>query len=100
MKGFDVAVWGPSGKVEVAKRLGVRYALDMMLEVEKNDIVLVSVTIEKTVKIIREVAPHMHPGSQIMEEAARHYGGTKEARERSDRVINARIGEKGKMIWE
>ena len=29
-KGFDVAVWGPSGKVEVAERLGVRYAQDMM----------------------------------------------------------------------
>ena len=66
-KGFDVAVWGPSGKVEVAKRLGVRYALDMMLEVEKSDIVLVSVTIEKTVQVIREVAPHMHPGSLIMD---------------------------------
>ncbi|MCX6677770.1 MAG: hypothetical protein NTU95_07500 [Methanothrix sp.] len=24
-KGFDVAVWGPSGKVEVAERLGVRW---------------------------------------------------------------------------
>jgi prephenate dehydrogenase len=66
-KGFDVTVWGPSGKVEVAKRLGVRYALDMMAEVEKSDIVLVSVTIEKTVQVIREVAPHMHPGSLIMD---------------------------------
>jgi prephenate dehydrogenase len=33
---------------------------------------------------------------QIMQEAARHYGGTHEALERSDRVINARIREKGK----
>jgi prephenate dehydrogenase len=66
-KGFDVAVWGPSGKVEVAKRLDVRYAKDMMQEVEKSDIVLVSVTIEKTVQVIREVAPHMHPGSLIMD---------------------------------
>ncbi|MFA6372948.1 MAG: prephenate dehydrogenase/arogenate dehydrogenase family protein [Methanothrix sp.] len=66
-KGFDVAVWGPSGKVEVAERLGVRYAKDMMAEVEKSDIVLVSVLIEKTVEIIREVAPHMHPGSLIMD---------------------------------
>ncbi|MDQ1261512.1 MAG: prephenate dehydrogenase [Euryarchaeota archaeon] len=66
-KGFDVAVWGPSGRVEVAKQLGVRYAKDMMQEVEKSDIVLVSVLIEKTVEIIREVAPHMHPGSLIMD---------------------------------
>jgi prephenate dehydrogenase len=65
--GFDVAVWGPSCKVEVAERLGVRYAQDMMGEVEKSDIVLVSVLIEKTVEVIREVAPHMHPGSLIMD---------------------------------
>jgi len=31
---------------------------------------------------------------QIMREAAEHYGETHEALERSDRVINARIGEK------
>jgi prephenate dehydrogenase len=66
-KGFDVAIWGPSGRVEVAERLGVRYAHDMMAEVERSDIVLVSVLIEKTVEIIREVAPHMHPGSLIMD---------------------------------
>jgi len=66
-KGFDVAIWGPRGRVEVAKQLGVRYAHDMMAEVEKSDIVLVSVLIEKTVDIIREVAPHMHPGSLIMD---------------------------------
>ncbi len=66
-KGFDVAVWGPSGKVEVAERLGVRYAHDMMLEVEESDIVLVSVLIEKTVEVIRMVAPRMHPGSLIMD---------------------------------
>jgi prephenate dehydrogenase len=66
-KGFDVAVWGPSGKVKVAKRLGVRYAQDMIAEVENSDIVLVSVLIEKTVAVIREVAPHMHPGSLIMD---------------------------------
>jgi prephenate dehydrogenase len=66
-KGFDVAVWGPSGKVEVAERLGVRYARDMMLEVEESDIVLVSVLIEKTVEVIRMVAPRMRPGSLIMD---------------------------------
>ncbi|MCX6677761.1 MAG: prephenate dehydrogenase/arogenate dehydrogenase family protein [Methanothrix sp.] len=64
---FDVAVWGPSGKVEVAERLGVRFAEDMMAEVENSDIVLVSVLIEKTEAVIREVAPHMHPGSLIMD---------------------------------
>ena len=66
-KGFDVAVWGPSGKVAVAERLGVRYAHDRAAEVESSDIVLVSVLIEKTVEVIREVAPHMHPGSLLMD---------------------------------
>ena len=66
-KGFDVAVWGPSSKVEVAERLGVRYAHDMVKEVEESDIVLISVLIEKTVEMIQTVAPRMHPGSLIMD---------------------------------
>jgi prephenate dehydrogenase len=66
-KGFDVAIWGPSGRIEVAERLGVRYAWEMMIEVERSDIVLVSVLIDKTVEMIRQVAPHMHSGSLIMD---------------------------------
>ena len=66
-KGWEVAIWGPSGKVEVAERLGVRYAHDMMAEVEESDVVLVSVLIEKTVEVIRQVAPSMHSGSLIMD---------------------------------
>jgi prephenate dehydrogenase len=66
-KGFDVAVWGPSGKSEIAERLGVRYAHDKLREIEESDIVLISVIIEKTVEVIREVAPHMHAGSLIMD---------------------------------
>jgi prephenate dehydrogenase len=66
-KGFDVAVWGPSGKTDVADKLGVRYAKDMMSEVEKSDIVLLSVPIDRTVEVIRQVAPHMHSGSLLMD---------------------------------
>jgi len=66
-KGWEVAIWGPSGRVEVAERLGVRYAHDMMAEVEESDVVLVSVLIEKTVEVIRQVAPRMHSGSLIMD---------------------------------
>lgn len=66
-KGWEVAIWGPSGRVEVAVRLGVRYAHDMMAEVEESDVVLVSVLIEKTVEVIRQVAPRMHSGSLIMD---------------------------------
>ena len=66
-KGFDVAVWGPSGKVAVAEALGVRYAHDKMKAIEESDIVLISVLIEKTIEVIREAAPHMHAGSLLMD---------------------------------
>ena len=66
-KGYEVAVWGPSGRVDVAERLDVPFAHDMMAEVKRSDIVLVSVTIEKTVEVIRQVAPLMRPGSLIMD---------------------------------
>ncbi|VVB63678.1 Prephenate dehydrogenase [uncultured archaeon] len=66
-KGFDVTVWGPSGKTGVAASLGVRYAADMIKEAEQSDIVLLSVPIEKTVEVIRKVAPRMRPGSLLMD---------------------------------
>jgi len=66
-KGFDVCVWGPSGKMDAAAKMKVRYAIDLKAEVEESDAVLVSVPIEKTVQVIREVAPHMRPGSVIMD---------------------------------
>lgn len=66
-KGFDVAVWGPSGKTGVAASLRVRYAADMINEAEQSDIVLLSVPIERTVEVIRQVAPHMRPGSLLMD---------------------------------
>jgi prephenate dehydrogenase len=66
-KGFDVTVWGPSGKRDVAEKLGVRYCQDMMKEVEESDVVLLSVPIEKTVEVIRQVAPRMRSGSLLMD---------------------------------
>lgn len=66
-KGFHVSVWGPSGKIQVAASLGVRYASNVIKEVPENDIVLLSVPIERTVEVIREVAPHMKPGSLLMD---------------------------------
>ena len=66
-KGYEVAVWGPSCRVDVAERLGVIFAHDVMAEAERSDIVLVSVTIENTVEVIRQVAPAMQPGSLIMD---------------------------------
>jgi prephenate dehydrogenase len=66
-KGFDVTVWGPSGKTDVAARLGVRYANDMLKEAEQSDIVLLSVPIDRTVEVVSNVAPHMRPGSLLMD---------------------------------
>ncbi len=66
-KDFDVAVWGPSGKTGVAASLGVRYAADVKKEAERCDIVLLSVPIEKTVGVIREIAPHVREGSLLMD---------------------------------
>jgi prephenate dehydrogenase len=66
-KGFDVVVWGPSGKTNVAAKMGVRYAHEMMNEVKKSDIVMLSVPIEKTVEVIRQVAHLMKPGSLLMD---------------------------------
>lgn len=66
-RGFDVSVWGPSGKSDVAAALGVRFASDLMQEVEQSDVVLVSVPIERTVEVIRDVAPHMRSGSLLMD---------------------------------
>jgi prephenate dehydrogenase len=66
-KGFDIALWGPSGRRDVAERLSMRFAEDMVGEVQDSDVVLVSVPIEKTVEIIRQIAPRMKPGSLLMD---------------------------------
>jgi len=65
--GFLVSVWGPSGRVEVAERLGVRFASDLMGEVTENDVVLLSVPIKETAKVVKEIAPRMKPGSLLMD---------------------------------
>lgn len=66
-RGFDVSVWGPSGKFDVAAELRVRYARDLLEEVESCDIVLLSVPIERTVEMIKKVASHMQSGSLLMD---------------------------------
>ena len=60
--GFLVSVWGPSGRVDVAERLGVGFAGDLMAEVAKSDVVILSVPIKETIRVIEEVAPKMRPG--------------------------------------
>jgi prephenate dehydrogenase len=66
-KGFEIALWGPSGRRDIAQSLGLRFAEDMMAEVEESDVVLVSVPIDRTVDMIRQIAPSMRPGSLLMD---------------------------------
>jgi prephenate dehydrogenase len=66
-RGLDVSVWGPSRKLDVADRLGVRFAEDPESEAELSDVVLVSVTIDKTLETIARFAPRMRPGSLLMD---------------------------------
>ncbi len=65
--GFRVTVWGPSGKVDVAERLGVGFASDLLAEVADSDVVLLSVPIKETIRVIEEVAPRMKAGSLLMD---------------------------------
>jgi len=66
-RGFEVLVWGPSGKVEVAEALGVAWAGDLVRAVADSQIVVISVPIDRTVEVIRDVAPLMRPGSLLMD---------------------------------
>jgi prephenate dehydrogenase len=66
-KGFEIALWGPSGRRDIAERLSMRFAEDMMGEVEESDVVLVSVPIDRTVDMIRQIAPRMRLGSLLMD---------------------------------
>ena len=66
-RGFRVSVWGPSGKVEVADKLGVDFAHHLEDEVRKSDILLLSVPIKETVQVIEDLAPLMKPGGLLMD---------------------------------
>jgi len=64
---FEVSVWGPSGKTEVAERLGVKFATDLSKEASESDAVLLSVPIKNTANVAREIAPLMREGSLLMD---------------------------------
>ncbi|MGB3943859.1 MAG: prephenate dehydrogenase/arogenate dehydrogenase family protein [Methanothrix sp.] len=65
--GFSVTVWGPSGRVDVAEELGVAFAGDLLAEVAISDVVVLSVPILETTRVIEEVAPKMKPASLLMD---------------------------------
>jgi len=68
-EGFRVVITGPTeitGR-EVARKLKVRYEKDNSKAAKDADIVMVSVPIDVTLNVIKEVAPHVKKGSLLMD---------------------------------
>ncbi|AEH60141.1 Prephenate dehydrogenase [Methanosalsum zhilinae DSM 4017] len=65
--GFNVTVWGKSQRVDIAEKMGVRFAMDLDSAVARSDIVIISVPINITEKMIAETAPKMKSGSLLMD---------------------------------
>ena len=76
-KGFDVSIWGKSGKTEIAESLGVRFAHDLHAEVAGSEVVIISVPIDITEQVIAEVAPMMRAGSLLMDLTSLKTGPTR-----------------------
>lgn len=68
-EGHDVIITGrDAAKGEkVAKELGVRFTNDNVKAAEESDVVIISVYIENTVEVIRQVAPHVRSGCLLMD---------------------------------
>lgn len=65
--GFDVVIWGINKKKDVAEDLCVVFADDLDREIKSSDIVMISVPINITGKMISNIAPKMSPGSLLMD---------------------------------
>ncbi len=68
-EGFDVIITGSDqtkGKA-TAKELGVSYERDNKKAAEDADVVIISVPIDATIQVIKEVAPRVREGSLLMD---------------------------------
>ncbi|WP_305063760.1 prephenate dehydrogenase [Methanococcoides sp.] len=65
--GYEVVVWGSSGKTEIAKQMGVEFASDLDDAIRTSDVVVITVPIDITADVIRETAPKMKAGSLLMD---------------------------------
>lgn len=65
--GYEVIVWGSSGKTEIAEQMGVEFATDLDREIREADVVIITVPIDITARVIRETAPKMKQGSLLMD---------------------------------
>ncbi|TQD24908.1 prephenate dehydrogenase [Methanolobus vulcani] len=74
--GYEVVVWGSSGKVEVAERMEVEFASDLDAAISTSDVVIVTVPINITEKVISETAPKMKSGSLLMDFTSLKVGPT------------------------
>ena len=66
-RGYEVAVWGKGGKIEIARKMEVPFASDLETSIPQSDIVIVSVPINVTEETIAEIAPKMKAGSLLMD---------------------------------
>ena len=65
--GYEVTVWGSSHRIEVAEHMGVEFAYDLDNAISESDVVVISVPIDVTPKVIAETAPKMRAGSLLMD---------------------------------
>jgi len=68
-KGLDVTITGRNiteGEL-VSKKIGTGYTNNNVMAAESSDVVIISVPIQATPKIIEELAPIMKPGSLLMD---------------------------------
>ena len=65
--GYEVTVWGSGGKVEIARKMGVGFASDLDISISESDIVIITVPIDITERVIKETAPKMKSGSLLMD---------------------------------
>jgi prephenate dehydrogenase len=67
--GYEVVITGRDvAKGErVAREIGVEFTDDNVKAARESDVVIISVYIENTLDVIREVAPHVRPGCLLMD---------------------------------
>lgn len=68
-EGFEVTITGPNEIIgrETAKKLNVRYEKDNVTAAKNSDITIISVPVEVTEKVIKEVAPNLKENSLLMD---------------------------------
>ena len=71
-EGFEVTIAGPTERkgIKATEELGVEYSRDNVKAVENADVVMVSVPIDKTLDVIKEVGPHIKEGALFMDDTS------------------------------